>query len=338
MKIAFVGLGSQFQSDYYPFLKNLPNFIQIVALCDIDIKKSKFAKNLNVAFYEDYKSMLSKEKIDLLVLILPHFIYFDVIQEAAKKQIHIFQEKPFATNIQQALQLIEIQKQFNIQIFTVSKRRENQLYQFCKQSLYKIGKIKKIFVNHVLDIKDPLKGWRGSIHKSKGGCILDLGYHMIDIINWFFGLPDKVFSKQNIAFSTNIIENSAFILFEYTKQEIEGQLFINRNHYKKKEEIIILGSNSYILLNNKVLKIGNDLHVLSQENTKNKKLTFFSFLNFCNKIKNKTCDTISSNREQLLNVVFIEACYNSMSLKSLIETQKIMKNYEKIKTSNIQWT
>ncbi len=335
LKIAFVGLGNQFISDYFHFLKNLPEYIEISALCDINPEKTHLAKQLEVNFYDNYKKMIDTEKIDILILILPHALYFDIIKYGAQNHIHIFKEKPFATSISEATEFIKLQKIYNIQIHTVMKRRQNPLYKLCKKHLNAIGKIKKIIINHVLNVKDPLLGWRGSFVKAKGGCILDLGYHMIDIINWFFGLPEKIYSKRFIFNPKNCLENTALIFFEYTKNQIEGQLLISREHYKKNEEIIIIGENKTIYLKKNMLSIGNKKYAQSSINDNQNNLTISSLLDFCNSIKNKTSNFTPID-EQLFNVIFIQSCYTSLQTNSCIETNLIYKEpYEQFTTSTI---
>ncbi|MGW2540182.1 Gfo/Idh/MocA family protein [Kitasatospora sp. NPDC001574] len=39
---------------------------------------------------------------------------------------------------------------------------------------------------------DPGAGWRGDVSQAGGGCIIDMGYHIVDLLLWYFGMPNRI--------------------------------------------------------------------------------------------------------------------------------------------------
>ena len=50
-------------------------------------------------------------------------------------------------------------------------------------------------VKYTLFVDNLHEGWRGQRDSAGGGCIIDMGYHMIDMVIWYFGLPDNLHAE-----------------------------------------------------------------------------------------------------------------------------------------------
>ncbi len=79
------------------------------------------------------------------------------------------------------------------------------LYTQTKSPLYStflqlIDKIRKSFyieAKYTFYTDKPHEGWRGKKELTGGGRLIDMGYHMVDLLMWYFGLPDKIFVERS---------------------------------------------------------------------------------------------------------------------------------------------
>jgi predicted dehydrogenase len=99
-------------------------------------------------------------------------------------------------------------------------------------------------------------GWRSS-HENGGGALFELASHLIDLVNFLIGKPDKITgSSLNFIYSKNV-EDAALSTFLY-KNETIGTLSINwsETSYRKPAiKIEIFGDGGRILVDLRSLKI-----------------------------------------------------------------------------------
>ena len=85
-KVGIIGLGD-ISGIHINALRKLKN-IEIRAVCDIDeTLKSKYPE---YNFYNDYKEMIKKEKLNSVHICLPHYLHYKVTEYAVKKNINVF--------------------------------------------------------------------------------------------------------------------------------------------------------------------------------------------------------------------------------------------------------
>ena len=100
LKAAVIGLGLQNLSDHIPTLLRRRD-VDIVAVCDPDLKalerfKEKYPSlSKNVGYHTDYRQ-LSKVNIDFAIVAVPHFLYPEIVEFLASREIYFMKEKPLA--------------------------------------------------------------------------------------------------------------------------------------------------------------------------------------------------------------------------------------------------
>ena len=71
---------------------------RICALCDIDVTQAqKKAERFNlgdVAIYDDYETMLDRERPDAVHICTPHDLHAPMVLKALERDIHVLCEKP----------------------------------------------------------------------------------------------------------------------------------------------------------------------------------------------------------------------------------------------------
>mgnify|MGYP001558968253 CR=1 FL=1 len=250
LKSAMIGLGHQAIDDHIPGLKN-SQFASLEAICDTDEEKLReWQDKLQVPGFTDYRELFDKTELDFVIVATPHDAYKGIIEIASERHLHILKEKPFARNLEEAMYFKRLCDENDIRLMTTLQRRFNPIYTTFFQLKDQIGEPFFVDIRYTLFVDGPNEGWRGQKDSAGGGCIIDMGYHMIDMIIWYFGLPDDVhaeFSSKAKPEEKYDAEDTAFILFSYNN-DLHGSLMLSRYYPPKTEQIKVIGDRGIIYL------------------------------------------------------------------------------------------
>ncbi len=336
-RVALIGLGEQSQNDHIPGILNSQN-VNLVAICDVNQKiLNTYKKKLSVKGYVNYEELFKNEKLDFVIIAVPHHNYGSIVKLAIKSGVHILKEKPFALSVKEAKNLNNLCQKNNIHMMVAMQRRFNPIYHNFFQFVEKIGHIFSIDIHYNLFIKEPHVGWRGNAIKAGGGCIIDMGYHMIDLILWYFDLPDFVhadISAHAVPNKNYDAEDTAQILFSYgdnIKNKINGTLILSRSQPPKKEEIKVYGSDGFMVLEKNFIKRFD----LNGKLVESLNRDFFCSSNSTNQI-DYFCQILdgvkhnhSSTTFHLKHMAFVEACYESFKKGKYVKPNLFLQNTKK---------
>ncbi|MFF7974902.1 Gfo/Idh/MocA family oxidoreductase [Streptomyces sp. NPDC007905] len=105
--IALVGCG--YVADFY--MATLPNYpdIRLIGVHDIDAERArKFSAHHGVPSYASLGELLSDESVDIVVNLTNPHSHYDVSRRALEAGKHVYSEKPFAQEWEQAKELVEL--------------------------------------------------------------------------------------------------------------------------------------------------------------------------------------------------------------------------------------
>lgn len=143
LKVAIVGCG-RISYKHVEALINNKEEIELVALCDIDIKKAELEKakyidgmrdSVEVNIYEDYKEMLEKEEIDVVAISTESGYHPEIAMYCMNKGKHVIVEKPMALSIKDADDMIECSRKNNVKLAVCHQNRFNEPIQKLRKAI-----------------------------------------------------------------------------------------------------------------------------------------------------------------------------------------------------------
>ncbi|MBN1846119.1 MAG: Gfo/Idh/MocA family oxidoreductase [Sedimentisphaerales bacterium] len=172
---------------------------QVVAVADQDRKLADgVGRRCQAQSYDDYRSLIVQEKLDVLFLALPTYLCGECIQLAAKQKIHVFKEAPLARSLPEASEWIKLLEKAHVQFHIGSARRFAPGYLMAHQMIRqgRLGQIALVRAEYLTDVSEPLD-WRGDPLLAGGGVLLEQAYPLIDHILWTLGAPQTVYSLHS---------------------------------------------------------------------------------------------------------------------------------------------
>jgi len=167
---------------------------ELVALCDVDKKILKeAAEKFNVEkTYTDFRSMVKDSSLDVVSVCTPHNLHASISIEAMKAKKHVLTEKPIATNLKDAEEMIKTAEENKVQLGVSEEHRYSGAVQLAKKWVEE-GRLGKIYLCLCTERFGTWKprdwGWRGKKEMIGGGSFIDQGHHAVDVLRYIMGDP-----------------------------------------------------------------------------------------------------------------------------------------------------
>jgi predicted dehydrogenase len=274
--------------------------------------------------------MASKKEIGMAIVAVPHAAYLPIISQLAGAGVHIFKEKPFATTCDEAVEIDRVVRKNKVRLMVNVQRRFNPVFQAFLQLRRRIGKIYKIEGRYVKNIDRLDVGWRANFEVARGGAMMDMGYHFVDLLMWYFGLPKSVAAQMtNLGRAGQIydVEDTADLTFHYANgggalDKTVGHFTISRAGFENSEVLDVYGSNGRVLLQRGKIsrfdRSGKEVESLSREgqwpSAAVDQLEYFA-----DAIAGKEVDVGLSYTDHFQHVAIIESAYEANRISASVD-------------------
>ena len=162
--------------------------VEVVAVADEDeAGRARAAKRLGVTdTYSDYRQMLDKSKLDI-VSICDRWVdkHCELTLAAMDRGLHVFMEKPFCVDLEEADKIVKASARTGLKLGIGHPTRYSPKLPALKK-LIDDGKIGRILEYRARGKED---------HRGGAEDLLVLGTHMMDLIQFFGGLPEWCFAE-----------------------------------------------------------------------------------------------------------------------------------------------
>jgi len=314
LKVVMVGFGRQAREEHFPALKLNPH-AEVVAVVDPIVDQ----QGLGVSVYKSLDE-LSRTNIEFEagVVCVPHNLHFQVTAQLLSMGKHVFKEKPAALKVQELQELVKIATKHKVKLLVNAQRRLMPHYEVAKNRLLpRVGRPFYISGKYTLYVPNPEEGWRGQLLQAGGGCVIDMGYHLLDLLIYFCGLPSKLTAVSSARAIRNYhydAEDTASLLIQYDHGELKanGALLISRYMGPKDEYLNIVGDEGTLAITKEYVALTkNDGTVID-------KIERSEFIHpmdhFIDTILTQNDSTLEAC-SHLDNMKLIDACYKSITLE-----------------------
>jgi predicted dehydrogenase len=225
VNLGIIGLGYIGQIHLRHSLK-LQN-ARVAAVADVSPKALEQAKTYGVKkTYTDYVELLKDPEVDAVLISLPTHLHLKCTQAVAEAHKAIFLEKPIATNIGEAKEIISYAQNNNVKLMMGYPLRFNKEFERVKADLDNglIGDVENAHATYISSgpffhraegySPVPVPEWWFNSQSTGGGVLIDLGCHVINLMRWFFGEITDVKSAFGHRYNMNF-EDSAMCLAKF---------------------------------------------------------------------------------------------------------------------------
>lgn len=211
-----------------------------------------------LVIYDTLEAACNDPDIDGLIITTPNYTHLDILRVAMESGKHIFLEKPMATTVQDADQIVQLAKEYPAVLQIGLQYRYKPMYvEAIHEGLERkaVGDIKMInIVEHRLPFLDKVKQWN-KFTKYSGGTLVEKCCHYFDLLNMFAGSkPVSVYASGSMAVNfkefeydgekSDIIDNAVVnVVYE---NDVRGNFNLCMFAPMFYEEITLCGDEGYL--------------------------------------------------------------------------------------------
>lgn len=200
--------------------------VSVVAVADTIPENRQYAREEGVeSTYEDYEALLRTEPLDAAVVALPPFLHTDAVELAARRGCAVFVEKPFARDVDEAREMCDYARDSSILLgvdhtirYLPDVRKVRAAYRDGRVGDVPYATISR--VNYGPFSQPPahssLPGWHLDPEAAGGGVLLELGVHLLDVLEWTFGNMTVHTAEMDTQLELPV-EDAATVLLESEK-------------------------------------------------------------------------------------------------------------------------
>jgi UDP-N-acetyl-2-amino-2-deoxyglucuronate dehydrogenase len=214
LRVAILGAG-QIASNHAAGFQEVPDLARVVTVCDTDRANAEnLATMFEARIVADYRQVLADPGVDLVDVLLPHHLHYEVAMAAIRAKKHLLLEKPVAVSHRESLEICEAAKKAGIHFGVAENTRYIRAY-IEAEKLIRAGRLGDIgLVRTFLPANERVRLSRDDFWGRKAGCgggaLIDSGPHSFYLIKWLFGEVKELtaFTSQLYKFDSEVEDNA----------------------------------------------------------------------------------------------------------------------------------
>lgn len=247
-RMAFIGYQGHQGSEYLAAVALLAN-VEVVALVDTVASGPPPGVARGTPVYTSSEAMLKEVVPDIALIAVPHDAHYGVIRALVSAGSHVIVEKPLVPDLASAERLYELSARTGRSIVTTTQRPLRPEFRYLRTVLGEIGPTYWLDWRYHMAFPEPSKGWRAKWERSRGGVLLDMGYHVIDMLIRLFGKARPVAATKRYRYDQSRLEGLEDLMsvtLDFPEQEIGGHILVARHARAKSESLEIHGTRGVI--------------------------------------------------------------------------------------------
>lgn len=258
VRMALIGAGSMGRQYAEMIDRGLVPHMRLTVVCCRSREACEWAgKNLegDVNLYSSAEEVYRHpEEYDGVLIATPHTTHAGLACLAFALGKHVFCDKPTGVSAAEAKQMSQAAREHN-RVFAVMFHqrlyaKNQRIYEILKSG--QLGEIFRMSMKSTESYRTAAYhssgGWRSSWAGEGGGALINQGQHLLDLWQWFFGMPKEIcasvpFGKYN-GFE---VDDEAEILMKYEGKKT-GRFFVSTGEAWPQERLEVVGSRGTLLM------------------------------------------------------------------------------------------
>ncbi len=227
--VAVVGLGAigRVHVEAIKDLEKTVGYVKLVGVTSLEkAVVDEFASRYSCKGYYSYGDVVRDPEVDVVTIATPHYLHAWQAMYAMEFGKHVIVEKPIATTVMAAREMISKAKRKGVKLGVVYQGRYADGVRELKSYLDNnvIGK-PLLVVGEMMWFRDEVtyylrdelaRSWRGMWATEGGGVLINQAIHTIDLMLWFGGEVDEVVGYiDNLAHPSIDVEDIGIGLMKY---------------------------------------------------------------------------------------------------------------------------
>lgn len=184
--MGILGAGNIVKRIHLPIIYEMGCF-DYIGLADLDLRKAEtLSQGYDVVFPMTVEEVLKDKKIDIVLIATPNFLHPIQVKKALIAGKHVICEKPLCLSVKECSSILRLAKRVKRSVFICYSNRFRRDYQYIKKILGTniLGGIQSIKLGWVRSNGIPgFNSWFTRKRSSGGGALVDIGIHLIDLLN-----------------------------------------------------------------------------------------------------------------------------------------------------------
>jgi scyllo-inositol 2-dehydrogenase (NADP+) len=236
--------------------------VEVAAVCDsATYLTSGLRKQTGVETYKDFRRMIDEARLDCVFVATPTSTHFEAAAYALERGVHVFVEKPLCLDPEQSRRLADL---------AARRNRANQVG-YHNRFIATFGEARRLVrsgalgdVYHVSGsafgpvVIRPKTGLTWRARKSEGGgCLHDYASHVVDLMSFVLGPPERVLSAHLRSVYSKDVEDAVWAELLYPGGA-HGSLEANWSdptHRKMSTTIAVFGTMGKLVADRQELRV-----------------------------------------------------------------------------------
>jgi predicted dehydrogenase len=184
---------------------HLRNHVKIVAACDVlEDRRPYMLEKFGISnFTTDYQEIVNSDEIDLVLVLTSGPTHIGPTRAALEAGKHVLVEKPMATNLQEAAELVELARRSPGYLVCAPHVILSKTYRTMLQRI-KQGDIGKVLSARAMYGQTGLH-WTPWFYLQGAGSLFDLGVYNVTSLTGFIGPAKRVIGMMGVAIPEYIV-------------------------------------------------------------------------------------------------------------------------------------
>lgn len=215
MKVAIISFAHMHAYSYAEVIRQFGD-VKLVGIYDENnIRGKSVARKYETTYYSNLESLLRKEDLDAVIICSENIKHKQHVIAAAQAHKHILCEKPIATTIDDAREMISTCKQHNVILQIAFPVRFSPPISRMKH-LIEQGELGRILAMRGTNHGQNPGEWFVDPKLSGGGAVLDHTVHIIDIMRWYtHSEVTEVYAEVDTKFNQISCDDCGLLTFEF---------------------------------------------------------------------------------------------------------------------------